>query len=160
VGAALAAAVPGIELHAVDIDPAAVRCARRNLPTARVYQGDLYAPLPAALRGRVDLLVVIAPYVPTDAIRLMPPEARVHEPQRALDGGPDGLDVLRRVLAEATGWLAPGGHLLTETSRDQVPSSTAAFTRAGLTVRVRLDDAGNPVLLGTHIITVRRRSRR
>ena len=51
----------------------------------------------------------------------MPPEAREHEPRLALDGGPDGLDILRRVTAAAPEWLAPGGHLLMETSRQQAP---------------------------------------
>ena len=98
-GAALAAAWAGLELHAADIDPAAVRCARRNLAAAggQVYEGDLYEPLPAALRGRVDVLVANVPYVPTEEIGLLPPEARLHEPRVALDGGADGLDVLRRV---------------------------------------------------------------
>lgn len=75
-----------------------------------MYDGDLYQPLPAALRGRVDLLVANAPYIPTEAIRLLPPEARVHEPRVAHDGGTDGLDVQRKVAAAARTWLAPGGH--------------------------------------------------
>lgn len=57
--------------------------------------GDNCEPLPASLRGRVDILVANAPYVPTESIRLMPPEARIHEPRMALDGGSDGLDVQR-----------------------------------------------------------------
>jgi len=67
VGAALLAALDRVELYAVDLDPAAVRCARRNLAAAggQAYVGDLYEPLPAALRGRVDVLVANAPYVPT-----------------------------------------------------------------------------------------------
>ena len=67
VGAALGAALDRVELYAVDLDPAAVRCARRNLAAAggQAYVGDLYEPLPAALRGRVDILVANAPYVPT-----------------------------------------------------------------------------------------------
>jgi release factor glutamine methyltransferase len=147
VGAALTAAVPEIELHAVDVDPAALRCARRNLPGGRVHQGDLYAPLPAGLRGRVDVLVVIAPYVPTGAIRLMPPEAREHEPATALDGGPDGLDVLRRVLAGARTWLAPAGHLLTEIAAGQAPAARAAFAAVGLTVRTAATE-DDTVLIG------------
>ena len=121
----------GVELHAADIDPAAVGCARRNL-RAGVYEGDLYAPLPERLRGRVDLLVVNAPYVPTAAIATMPPEARDHEPRVALDGGADGLDVQRRVAAEAPAWLRPGGHLLIETGADQAPHTAAVFAAAGL----------------------------
>jgi release factor glutamine methyltransferase len=136
VGAAVRAAVGGIELHAVDLEPAAVRSARRNLPGAQVHQGDLYQPLPVELRGRVDVLLVIAPYVPTGSIALMPPEARDHEPLAALDGGADGLEVLRRVVADARRWLAPGGHLLTELGDDQVPAALAACTRHHLVARV------------------------
>src|SRR5213075_3114828 len=97
-----------LQLHAVDLDPAAVRCAGRNLAPVggRVYAGDLYQPLPPALRNRVDVIV------PTEAIGLMPPEAREHEPRLALDGGPDGVAVHRRVAAGAPRWLAPGGSLL------------------------------------------------
>src|SRR5262252_9052791 len=116
IGAALAAAVDRAEVHAADIDPAAIRCARQNLPGGRVYRGDLYAPLPAGLRGRVAVLAANVPYVPSKEIGFLPPEARAHEPGAALDGGPDGLDVLRRVAAGAAGWLAPGGHLLSEIS--------------------------------------------
>jgi release factor glutamine methyltransferase len=92
VGAALVAAMEGVELHAVDIDPAAVACARTNLVACggRVYEGDLYAPLPAGLHGRVDVLVANAPYVPTREVRLLPREARLYEPQVALDGAPTG----------------------------------------------------------------------
>jgi release factor glutamine methyltransferase len=151
VGAALAAAVAGLELYAVDIDPAAVRCARRNLASAggRVLEGDLYRPLPAALRGRVDVLVANAPYVPTDAVALMPPEARLHEARVALDGGTDGLEVQRRVAADAAPWLAPGGHLLIETSERQAPETAAILTRSGLTPRlVRSDELDATVVVG------------
>ncbi|MDF3290793.1 putative protein N(5)-glutamine methyltransferase [Streptomyces silvisoli] len=152
VGAAVAAAVAGVELHAADIDPAAVRCARRNVASAggRVYEGDLYEPLPAALRGHVDVLVANVPYVPTGALGLLPPEAREHEPRVALDGGADGLAVQRRVAAAAPGWLAPGGHLLIETSERQAPRTAEAFTAAGLTVRVTsCEDLGATVVIGT-----------
>jgi release factor glutamine methyltransferase len=138
VGAALAAALGQVELHAVDIDPAAASCARRNVAPAggRVYQGDLYRPLPAELRGRVSILVANAPYVPTGAVGLLPPEARIHEPQVALDGGADGLDVLRRVAAAAPRWLAPGGHLLVEASEGQAAQAVDAIAGSGLTARV------------------------
>ncbi|WP_030257738.1 putative protein N(5)-glutamine methyltransferase [Streptomyces violens] len=140
VGAALAAAVPapGVELYAADIDPAAVRCARRNIPTTvgEVSEGDLYEALPAAVRGRIDVLVANVPYVPTQQVGLLPPEARDHEPLVALDGGADGLDILRRVTAAAPQWLAPGGHLLVETSERQAASAAEVFRRSGLTPRV------------------------
>lgn len=151
IGAALAAAVPQAEVHAADIDPAAVRCARRNIrgSRARVYEGDLYAPLPAGLRGRVGILVANVPYVPTGEIRFLPPEAQAHEPLQALDGGPDGLDVLRRVAAGAPGWLAPGGHLLIETSDRQALQAAEAFAASGLTPRVtRFPDQDATVVTG------------
>jgi release factor glutamine methyltransferase len=148
VGAAVYAAVPGIELVAADVEPAAVRCARRNI-TGAVYEGDLYAPLPDSLRGRVDVLVANAPYVPSDAVDLMPPEARLHEPLVALDGGSDGLDVLRRVIAEAPSWLAPGGHLLFETSTRQAAAAVDAVVAAGLVPEVVTDDdLGATVVVG------------
>ncbi|WP_407550690.1 putative protein N(5)-glutamine methyltransferase [Streptomyces sp. Pv4-95] len=142
VGAALAAVLGAVELHAADIEPAAVRCARRNLAAVggEVYEGDLYAPLPGGLRGRIDLLVANVPYVPTEEVGLLPPEAREHEPLVALDGGADGLDVLRRVTREAARWLAPGGHLLVETSERQAERAVGTFARAGLLPQVATSD--------------------
>lgn len=142
VGAAIVSAMDVVELHAVDIDPAAVACARRNVGRAggQVREGDLYDPLPVALQGRVDVLVANAPYVPTEEIELLPPEARLHEPRVALDGGADGLDVLRRVIAEAPLWLAPGGHLLVEASERQAPLTVEAVARHGLIPQVASSD--------------------
>jgi release factor glutamine methyltransferase len=151
-GAALVAALDHVELHAVDIDPAEVRCAHRNLAVAggQVYEGDLYEPLPATLRGRVDILVASAPYVPTEAIRLLPPEARIHEPRVALDGGADGLDIVRRVTAAAPLWLAPGGYLLVETSERQAPQTAETVARNGLIARVvSSDEMDATVVIGT-----------
>jgi release factor glutamine methyltransferase len=152
IGVALAAAAGTIALHAVDIDPVAVRCARRNVEPVggHVHQGDLYAPVPPELRGRVDLLLANAPYVPTAAIQTMPPEARLHEPRITLDGGEDGLDVQRRVISEAAGWLAPGGHLLVETSRRQAPISVQIMAAAGFQPEVvRSDDLDGTVVVAT-----------
>ena len=152
VAAALAAVLSPIELHAADVDPVAVRCARRNVEPVggRVHEGDLYAALPPGLRGRIDVLAANAPYVPTAAIGLMPPEARVHEPPVALDGGDDGLDVVRRVVAAAPAWLAPGGSLLFEAGAAQVPAAVAAVTGAGLAARVvTADELGATVVVGT-----------
>ncbi len=138
VGAALLSAIPRAQLYAVDIDPAAVRCAAHNVAAlgGRVFEGDLFGPLPAELRGRVDILVANAPYVPTEAIAMMPPEARLYEARAALDGGRDGLDVQRRVAAGTLLWLAPGGHLLVETSERQAPESAEIFRRNGLVPQV------------------------
>jgi release factor glutamine methyltransferase len=136
-GVALADALDPVELHAADVDPAAVRCARRNVAAiGTVYEGDLYEPLPATLRGRVDVLAANVPYVPTEEIALLPAEARAHEARVALDGGDDGLETLRRVAAGASRWLAPGGHLLVETSERQAPRAVAAFADGGLVPRV------------------------
>jgi release factor glutamine methyltransferase len=149
IGAALAAAVDRAEVHAADIDPAAIRCARQNLPASHVYQGDLYDPLPAGLRGRVAVLAANVPYVPSEQIGFLPPEARTHEPRVALDGGADGLDVLRRVAAGAAGWLAPGGYLLSETSERQAPLAETALAAVGLTARVaRSADLEATVVIG------------
>jgi release factor glutamine methyltransferase len=161
VGAALAAALADspasagtmAELHATDIDPAAVRCARRNVAAAggQVYEGDLYDPLPATLRGRVDFLAANVPYVPTGDIGLLPAEAREHEARVALDGGLDGLDVLRRVAAAAPQWLAPGGCLLSETSERQAPAAIEIFARSGLLPRAAASDELNAtVVIGTN----------
>jgi len=154
-GAALLALVPGLEVYAADVDPVAVGCARRNLPPGRVLEGDLYAALPAQLRGRVRVLVANAPYVPTGAIGLMPPEARDHEHRVALDGGADGLDVQRRVVAEAPEWLAPDGRVLVETGRVQADRTVALLIAAGLEPTVVTDEEiGATVAVGRR--TVRR----
>jgi len=140
-GAALADRMPGIELHASDLDDVAVRCARRNLDgVGTVWAGDLYDALPVSLRGRVDLLVVNAPYVPTSDIGLMPTEARDHEHPVALDGGSDGLAIQRRVAGDARSWLAPHAHLVIETSERQAPVTAELFEAAGLTTAVVRDD--------------------
>ncbi|MFF3324587.1 putative protein N(5)-glutamine methyltransferase [Streptomyces sp. NPDC002889] len=152
VGAAVVAALGRGELHAADIESTAVRCARRNVASAggQVYEGDLYEPLPFSLIGRVDVLVANAPYVPTEEIGLLPPEARDHEPLVALDGGADGLGVQRRVTAGAGQWLAPGGVLLIETSERQAPLTVAAFAHHGLDPRVAVcEDLDATVVIGT-----------
>lgn len=134
-GAAVLDRVP-VELYSADLDPVAVRCARRNV--SPVFEGDLFDALPSFLRGAVDVIVCNAPYVPTDEIAFMPVEAREHEPSTALDGGADGVEVHRRVAAEAVEWLRPGGWLLIETSEHQAPSTAAAFV--GLTTEVITSD--------------------
>jgi len=151
VGAALAALAGPVELHCADIDPAAVACARANVLPLRgeVHEGDLYAPLPAGLRGRVRVLAVNAPYVPSADIETMPQEARLHEPRACLDGGADGLEVQRRVAAGARHWLAPGGHVLIETSRRQAARTARIFRRHGLAARVLCsEELGATVVAG------------
>jgi release factor glutamine methyltransferase len=142
IGVAVVAALGSAELHAADLEPTAAACARANVAAVggQVYQGDLYGPLPGTLRGRVDVLVVNAPYVPTAEIALLPSEARLHEPTVALDGGTDGVAIHRRVAAEAAAWLGPGGRLLIETSERQAALTAAAVTAGGLVPAVVSDD--------------------
>jgi len=150
-GTALASSLDGVELHAADVEPAAVRCARRNVGRlGTVYEGDLFSPLPRSLRGRVDVLLANVPYVPTEDVELLPAEARVHEPRVALDGGGDGLDVMRRVVAEATDWLVPGGSLLVETSERQAARAAETVGSRGLTARVVVsEELYATVVIGT-----------
>lgn len=152
VGAALAAVAGPLELHAADVDQAAVQCAARNLVPlgGEVHVGDLYTALPERLRGRVSVLAVNAPYVPSAEIGTMPREARLHEPRVSLDGGTDGLHIQRRVAAGAPQWLAPGGYLLIETSPRQAPQTVELFRRNGLTARVATSgELDATVVIGT-----------
>jgi release factor glutamine methyltransferase len=150
IAATIADEVPGASVYATDIDPAAVRCARQNLLPlgGQVFQGDLYEPLPHVLQESIDLVIANAPYVPTDGIELMPPEAREHEPRTALDGGPDGLDILRRVVLEAAPWLAPEATMIVEISPSQVAALISVAEAVGKKCRhVTDDDIGGSVLL-------------
>ncbi len=115
VAAHLQAEVPGASVVAVDVDQRAAACARRNGVATLV--GDLAD----ALRPGPGFSVVtaVAPYVPTAELRLLPADVQRHEPRRALDGGADGLGLVRRVVQAATGLLVPGGWLLVEVGGDQ-----------------------------------------
>jgi release factor glutamine methyltransferase len=141
---------PDVELHASDIEPRAVHCARRNLAgIGSVHEGDLTDALPDEIAGRVDVFVVNAPYVPSDEIAMMPPEARDHEPRVALDGGADGVDIHRRVAEQAPRWLRPGGHLVIETSRRQASLTLDAMAAQGFAARVeRSDDLDGTAVVG------------
>lgn len=138
VGIAIGSAIDGAELYAADIDPAAVANAQRNFAVfgGRVFEGDLFDPLPDSLRGKVTILTANVPYVPTDSLALLPREARDFEPRFTLDGGADGLDVVRRVAAEAPLWLAPGGHLFVEVSAGQSRAASDIVSGFGLAARI------------------------
>jgi release factor glutamine methyltransferase len=110
IAACLQHAIPHALVIGVDVDPAAARCAAAN--DVAVVVGDLAAPVRAA--GTVDVVTAVAPYVPTAARRVLPADVQRHEPVRALDGGDDGLAVVRRVVEHAAALLRPGGHLLLE----------------------------------------------
>ena len=130
----LAAEVPGARVLATELDPGALAWARVNAGRHRVevLAGDLDAPLPAELAGRVEVLCANVPYVPSGAIATLPADVRDHEPWLSLDGGPDGLDVFRRLAGRAGHWLAPGGRLYAEIGEDQAEAAAALLTAAGL----------------------------
>jgi len=138
----LAVARPGATVVATESDPVAVDCARAN--GVDVRPGDLDGPLPAGLAGRVDVMTGVVPYVPRDALHLLPRDVVAHEPRSALDGGADGLDLLGRAVAASTRWVATGGWLLLEAGGGQFPAVTDAFTGAGYgEVRILADDDGD-----------------
>ncbi len=134
IGAVLAARAPGVHVVGVEVDPAAVRNARRNLEPVggQVLHGDLYSALPEDLLGRVEVLVCCPPYVPSRAVPMLPREARLHESPTALDGGADGLAVTRRVVAGAARWLAPGARVVLECGEDQSEEVLRLVSDAGL----------------------------
>jgi release factor glutamine methyltransferase len=154
IGTAIAARAAQVEVHAVDIDAAAVSVARRNLAPygGHCYTGDLDEPLPERLGGRVRVIVANAPYVPSDEIEFMPSEARLYEPPHALDGGTDGVALHRRIAAIAPRWLAAEGALIIETSRRQAGLTASAMSEVALISTVVTDDE----LDGTAVIGVRR----
>ena len=137
------AARPGARVVATEIDPVAVRCARRN--GVVVYRGDFDSALPAELAGEVDVMVGVLPYVPDDALHLLPRDVQHFEPQLALEGGPGGLVPVTSVVASSPSWLRRGGWLALEVGGDQVPRVTALFEAAGYgEIDVVEDEDGDP----------------
>jgi release factor glutamine methyltransferase len=136
-----------------DVDPVAVSCAKQNGQPygVSVVTSDLLAGFPRELRGSVQVVVANVPYVPDDELASMPVEARNWEPQRALAGGSDGLQVFRRLAAQAAGWLAPGGSLLTEMSPRQIAAAAEYLDRLGYRAEavVAPGDEGTVLLTAT-----------
>lgn len=149
IAAFLHARLPGTTVYAADVDPVATACAQGNLPFAEVFTGDLFAPLPDHLRGAIDVITANTPYVPSEKVALMPADAKDYEPLHTLDGGPDGLALLRRIAAEAVGWLRPGGTLLIEIAESQYDAAAAVFEAARLLTSARIDPDGTTVIIGS-----------
>ncbi len=134
---------PGASVLATEVDAAAARCARRN--GVRVVEGDLDVSLPAAIASRVDVMVGVLPYVPTEALRFLPRDVQRFEPRVALDGGPGGMDLVSRAIRSSPRWVRPGGWLLLEIGGDQVIGAEATFTASGFRAVQVLEDGDGDV---------------
>jgi release factor glutamine methyltransferase len=142
IAAAVAAARPGARIVATDREERAVACARAN--GVEAWQGDLFAPLPAALRAATDVVVSVVPYVPSTELHLLPRDTLAFEDASHYDGGPAGLDLLRRVVTEAPGFLRPGGALLLELGGDQADQLRPVLDGAGFgSVQTWSDEDGD-----------------
>ncbi|TSD97177.1 SAM-dependent methyltransferase [Gordonia rubripertincta] len=126
IASAVAATVDGVQVHAADIAADALVHARRNLPVdAQIHHGIGFDAVPESLRGRVDVIAAVPPYVPDHAFGLLAPEARDHEPRRALTGGADGLDHVDALITGAQTWLSGDGVLLIEMNVGQFDAVAA-----------------------------------
>jgi release factor glutamine methyltransferase len=120
VAATLGRRQPTARVLATELEPSAVRCARRN--GVEVFEGFLDDPLPREFGSLVDVMTAVVPYVPTESLHLLPRDVQAFEPRLALDGGPGGTKFLSEVALRSTHWLRPGGWLLLELGGDQVES--------------------------------------
>jgi release factor glutamine methyltransferase len=142
VAAALRAARPTARIVATDIDGRAVDCARAN--GVEAFEGDLFDPVPPSIRGTTDVVVSVVPYVPTTALRLLPRDTLNFEDTSHYDGGPDGTDLLHRVVTAAPAFLRPGGALLLELGGDQADLLRPTLERIGYAaVRTWADQDGD-----------------
>ena len=120
IAAALARALPAARVWACDLDRDALAVARENFARHAPRVGCVAADLAAAFRaGAFDLVVANPPYVSDAELDTLDPEVRDHEPRAALGGGPDGLVVIRRLIAEVPHALAAGGWLVMEIGAGQ-----------------------------------------
>lgn len=148
VAASVAHEIPGARVFATEIVPETAAAARANVERlglsdrVTVLGGDLFAPLPAELLGGVDLVLSNPPYVPSADLPDLPEEVRAFEPLVALDGGPDGLDVARRIMAEAPRWLRPGRLLAMELDQSRTNGAAEVMAQWYEGIRVRRDLAG------------------
>jgi release factor glutamine methyltransferase len=133
---------PNARVLATDTDPLALACARAN--GIDVVDTDLAQDLPPELAGRVDVVTAVVPYVPTEALRLLPRDVLAFEPQGALDGGPGGLTFLLEAAEQSAALLRPGGSLLLEVGGQQAEALTPVLHRLGYaTIEPALDEDGD-----------------
>lgn len=145
-----------IKLTLTDIDSRAVNCARKNIHNhdfsvaAEVLQADLFPERP----GKYDLITANPPYIPDDCISGLMPEVSCYEPRAALDGGKDGLDFYRKIMAEAHNWLNPGGAVFLEHGFDQGTSVNDIIRKNGrfIAFPAIYDYGGNPRVSGGCLI--------
>jgi release factor glutamine methyltransferase len=138
----LMAARPGARVVASDLDQRAVACATAN--GVEVYRGDLFAPLPRALEGRVDVVVGVVPYVPTADLALLQRDTLAFESPLSYDGGHDGTEILRRVVTDSPRFLRRGGALLLELGGGEADALRADLARLGYAdVSDLLDEDGD-----------------
>jgi len=135
IGLTLAKMLPRAFVALADLSSGALAVARENatslgvLERVRFYEGDLAQPLvEAGLSGGFDVLVSNPPYIPEEDMDALPRDVRCFEPRLALDGGPGGLGVIRRMAAETPGLLKPGGHAFIEIGDGQGESCAGLFS--------------------------------
>lgn len=138
---------PTWQLTGVDLDAGALAVAQNNAlrlgPFASLHfaQSDLFAALPSG--AKFDLITANPPYIPASDIPTLPPDVQNFEPHLALDGGPDGLDLIRRIIADAPLRLVPNGVIALEINYDQAPQVNTILTESGFTeVQVKRDYGG------------------
>ncbi len=137
---------PTWRVTGVDLSRAAVAVARANVERigaafgVAIVEGDLDAPLAAP--ARFDLLTANPPYIPTGDLSTLPADVRDHEPRLALDGGADGLDLVRRVVSVARRRLRPGGVVALEIGHDQAERAAALLDAEGFGAVERRKDYG------------------
>jgi release factor glutamine methyltransferase len=133
---------PRARVVACDIDEHAVACAVAN--GVEAYHGDLFDPVPPGLEGRVDVVVVVVPYVPSPALALLPRDTFAFESPLSYDGGRDGTDVLRRVVADSPRFLRRGGSLLLEVGGEQPSALDDDLVRQGFfDIGLLIDEDGD-----------------
>ena len=142
VAAALRAARPAARIVGTDSDSRAVACARAN--GVEAYQGDLFAAVPDSFQGTTDVVVAVVPYVPSTECHLLPRDTLRFEDASHYDGGPDGTDVLRRVVTGARRFLRPGGSVFLELGGDQAEVLRPTLDHLGYSaVRIWSDEDGD-----------------